>query len=91
MQKITSFLWFDHQAEEAARFYTSNAMWEKLSAGGEIEQCGWLRDEYGVSWQIVPAVLPELLQGDAAKTEKVMKALMQMKKLDIKALERAAA
>lgn len=155
MQKITPFLWFDNQAEEAAKFYSSifrnskvgriaryteagpgpkgsvmtvafaldgqefaalnggphfkfnhaislvvncetqaevDEMWEKLSAGGEIEQCGWLKDRYGVSWQIVPTVLVKLLQDkDAAKTLKVMQAVMQMKKLDIAALQRAAA
>lgn len=67
-------------------------MWDKLSAGGEIEQCGWLRDKYGVSWQIVPTVLHKLLQDpDAGKSQKVMQALMKMKKLDIEGLKRAAA
>jgi predicted 3-demethylubiquinone-9 3-methyltransferase (glyoxalase superfamily) len=65
-------------------------VWEKLSEGGEIEQCGWLRDKYGVSWQIVPTILGEMLQDkNAEKSEKVMKAMLQMKKIDIKGLEQA--
>lgn len=65
--------------------------WEKLSAGGQTQQCGWLKDKYGLSWQIVPTVLPELLSGpDAAKTQRVMQAMMQMVKLDIQKLEQAA-
>jgi predicted 3-demethylubiquinone-9 3-methyltransferase (glyoxalase superfamily) len=65
-------------------------LWEKLSEGGEIEQCGWLRDKYGVSWQIVPTILGEMLQDkDTEKSEKVMKAMLQMKKIDIKGLEQA--
>jgi len=66
-------------------------LWEKLSAGGDprVQQCGWLKDRYGVSWQVVPAVLPQLL-ADPAKAGRVMGALMGMKKLDIAALEAAA-
>jgi len=65
-------------------------MWEKLSKGGEKWQCGWLKDKYGLSWQIVPPVLSEMLQDkDAEKTERVMKAMLQMKKLDIKTLKQA--
>ncbi len=65
-------------------------LWEKLSEGGEIEQCGWLRDKYGVSWQIVPTILGEMLQDkNTEKSEKVMKAMLQMKKIDIKGLEQA--
>ncbi|HXF90305.1 MAG TPA: VOC family protein [Candidatus Nitrosotenuis sp.] len=149
MQKITPFLWFDDQAEEAAKFYTSifknsritqityypkaaekvsgkkqgtvmtiafeldgqtfvalnggpefrfthaisfvvncinqeevDEYWEKLSEGGEIIECGWLKDKFGVSWQIVPTVLGELLN-DPIKSERVMEALLQMKKIDI--------
>jgi predicted 3-demethylubiquinone-9 3-methyltransferase (glyoxalase superfamily) len=157
MQKITPFLWFDHQAEEAAKFYTSifknskiekmarysegaaNAsgrqkgsvmtvafrlngqefialnggphfkfteaisfvvncrtqteldyFWKKLSAGGKEVQCGWLKDKYGVSWQIVPTVLSELLgDKDPEKSQRVMEALLKMVKLDIKKLKRA--
>jgi len=159
MQKITPFLWFDTQAEEAANFYTSvfknskivsvahygeegakasgrpkgSAMtvafeldgqkfvalnggphfkfteavsfvvncetqeevdhyWEKLSAGGDkkAQQCGWLKDKYGLSWQIVPVAMVEMLQDkDPGKSGRVMQALLQMKKLDIKTLQRA--
>jgi len=157
MQKITPFLWFDDNAEEAVNFYISvfknskivsvarygeaganasgqpkgtvmtivfqlegqefialnggpvftfspaisllvncetqeevDEFWEKLSEGGEIQECGWLRDKYGVSWQITPTILLELLQGkDADKSERVMNTMLQMKKIDIKSLERA--
>jgi predicted 3-demethylubiquinone-9 3-methyltransferase (glyoxalase superfamily) len=155
MQKISPFLWFDSQAEDAMNFYTSvfrnskvlsvmrygdvgpgpagtvmsatfvldglefialnggpqfsftpaisffvtcrtqeevDEVWEKLSAGGEPQQCGWLKDKYGISWQIVPAVLGEMLQDkDAAKSRRVMEAMLQMKKLDIAALDHAYA
>jgi predicted 3-demethylubiquinone-9 3-methyltransferase (glyoxalase superfamily) len=64
--------------------------WEKLSKGGEKGQCGWLKDKYGETWQIVPAVLSKMLQGkDSKVSDRVMKALLQMKKLDIKRLEQA--
>jgi len=64
--------------------------WEKLSKGGENGQCGWLKDKYGVSWQIVPTVIAKMFQDkDAKKTGRVMKALLQMKKLDIKTLKQA--
>jgi predicted 3-demethylubiquinone-9 3-methyltransferase (glyoxalase superfamily) len=153
IQKITPFLWFDHQAEEAAGFYTSifpnskiirvvrygnagpgppgsamtvefqlegqsfialnggphfkfteaisfvvhcqtqdelDSYWEKLSAGGVQVQCGWLKDKFGLSWQIVPIALSELLSDpDPEKSQRVMKALMTMKKLDIRALKQA--
>ena len=153
MQKITPFLWFDNQAEEAANFYTSifknskilnisrygeegpgpagtvmtatfqldgqeftalnggpvfkfteaisffvncqtqeevDELWEKLSDGGEKQQCGWLKDKYGVSWQIVPTALMEMLQDrDAEKSQRVMKAMLEMQKIDIKALRQA--
>jgi predicted 3-demethylubiquinone-9 3-methyltransferase (glyoxalase superfamily) len=154
MQKITPFLWFDNQAEEAVNLYTSifkdskivsvsrygeespgpkgtvmtinfrlagedffalnggpvfkfnpaisffvncetqeevDFLWEKLTDGGEIEQCGWLKDRFGVSWQIVPSILGELLQDkDAAKAGRVMQAMLKMKKLDIAGLMRAS-
>jgi predicted 3-demethylubiquinone-9 3-methyltransferase (glyoxalase superfamily) len=157
MQKITPCLWFDSEAEEAAKLYTSifknskigrisrygeagkeihgreagsvmtvefelngqkflalnggpifkfneavsftvncesqeevDYYWEKLSEGGEEGPCGWLKDKYGLSWQIVPAVLGELMSGsDREKSERVMGAMLQMKKLDIEKLESA--
>lgn len=65
-------------------------LWEKLSEGGEKGQCGWLKDKYGLSWQIVPTVLSEMMQSqDHEKTNRVMSALLQMKKLDIKRLQEA--
>ncbi len=67
-----------------------DAMWDKLSAGGATEQCGWLRDKYGLSWQIVPAILQELVK-DAGKSDKVMQAVLKMVKPDIAALQKAAA
>jgi predicted 3-demethylubiquinone-9 3-methyltransferase (glyoxalase superfamily) len=64
--------------------------WNKLSAGGQEVQCGWLKDKYGLSWQIVPTILGEMLSDpDAKKTERVMKAMLQMKKIDIKGLKQA--
>ncbi|HSD74148.1 MAG TPA: VOC family protein [Steroidobacteraceae bacterium] len=158
MQKIHPCLWFDNQAEEAAKFYVSifknsrigkvtrygeagsqaagrpkgsvmtvsfeldgqeltalnggphfkfseaislvvncetqkemDDLWETLSKGGETQQCGWLKDKYGLSWQIVPNVLFELLlDKDAAKAERVMAAMLQMKKIDIRQLKQAA-
>ena len=159
IQRITPFLWFDDQAEEAAAFYTSifknskitgtsrygkqgaavsgrpagsvmtvtfeldgqefvalnggplfkfteavsfvvrcesqdevDYYWEKLSEGGDpkARQCGWLKDKYGVSWQVVPRVLDELLTDpDPEKSERAMKAMLQMIKIDIEALKRA--
>ena len=161
VHKITPCLWFDDQAEEAARFYTGifrgsrilhvsryaeagreihgkpagSAMtvefelegqrftalnggpqyrfseaislmvqcetqrevdhyWERLSQGGDesAQQCGWLKDRYGLSWQIVPEALPELIGGpDPAKSQRAMQAMFRMKKLDIDALRRAYA
>jgi predicted 3-demethylubiquinone-9 3-methyltransferase (glyoxalase superfamily) len=159
MQKITPFLWFDHQAEEAVNFYTSifknskigkiarydeagekvagrpagsvmtvefelegqdfialnggpqfgfteaisfvvncetqaelDYYWEKLTAGGQEVQCGWLKDKFGLSWQVVPTVLGELLSSkDAAESQRVMEAMLKMVKLDIKKLQAAAA
>ncbi len=143
MHKITPFLWFDNQAQEAAEYYTSifpsskihdsNPMivsfelegaqftalnggsqhfqfnesvsfviscadqaevdyyWDKLTAdGGEPGPCGWLKDRYGLSWQVVPTVLPGLLNNpDPAKAERVRDKMMGMKKLEIAELEAA--
>ena len=153
MQKITPFLWFDNQAEEAMNFYVSifknskilsvnrygdgapapkgslmtanfeldgqvftalnggpmykftpaisfvvhcetqaevDEYWEKLSAGGKENQCAWLDDKFGVSWQIVPNALIELLSDpDPLKAGRVMQAMMQMTKIDIAALKQA--
>lgn len=66
--------------------------WDALTAGGEESQCGWLKDQFGVSWQVVPTILPELLgQGDPEVARRVVEAFMPMRKLDIATLERAAA
>jgi predicted 3-demethylubiquinone-9 3-methyltransferase (glyoxalase superfamily) len=68
--------------------------WEKLSAGGDpqAQQCGWLKDRYGVSWQIIPSILPELMADpDPAKSARAMEAMLKMKKIDIATLKRAAA
>ena len=64
--------------------------WKKLSDGGREVQCGWLKDKYGLSWQIVPTILSEMLNDpDPKKAERVMKAMLQMKKIDIKGLKQA--
>ena len=153
-QKITPCLWFDDQAEEAARFNTSifknskigaitrygdsgpgkkgsvlvvtfqldgqefmalnggpvfkfteaislavdcadqkevDEFWNKLSEGGQTSQCGWLKDKYGLSWQIVPSALEELMStGDPEQSNRVMKALLQMTRIDIEGLKKAA-
>lgn len=64
--------------------------WEKLSAVPEAEQCGWLKDAYGVSWQIVPSMMGEIMGGDPKKTVRVTQAFLKMKKFDIEELKRAA-
>ena len=65
-------------------------LWERLSAGGETQRCGWLKDKFGVSWQIVPPILGELLNDeDDEKSNRVMQAMLKMSKLDIKALKEA--
>jgi predicted 3-demethylubiquinone-9 3-methyltransferase (glyoxalase superfamily) len=68
--------------------------WERLSQGGDekAQQCGWLKDRYGVSWQIVPSILPEMVgDPDSARSQRAMKAMLAMKKIDIETLKRAAA
>ncbi len=153
-QRITPFLWFDSQAEEAANFYVSifrnsgieqgsvygdtgpgpkgqvmvvsfkldghefsalnggphfkfteaisllincqtqeevDYFWERLSDGGQKSQCGWLKDKFGLSWQVVPTILAQLMSsGDAEKSNRVMQALMKMTKLEIAGLIAAA-
>ena len=77
----------DCETQEEVDYY-----WEKLSAGGDdkAQQCGWLKDKYGVSWQVVPAALSQMLNDrNPAKSERVMTALLQMKKLDIQTLRQA--
>jgi predicted 3-demethylubiquinone-9 3-methyltransferase (glyoxalase superfamily) len=65
-------------------------LWEKLSEGGEKGQCGWLKDKYGMSWQIIPTALGEMMQDkDPEKSKRVMMAMLQMSKIDIKALKQA--
>jgi len=67
-----------------------DAFWEKLSAGGEEGPCGWLKDKYGLSWQIVPTILVEMLgDADPVKSKRVMEAMMKMKKIEIKTLKQA--
>jgi predicted 3-demethylubiquinone-9 3-methyltransferase (glyoxalase superfamily) len=79
----------DCETQEEVDYY-----WEKLSEGGDekAQQCGWLKDKYGVSWQIVPRILVEILNdADESKSQKAMSAMLQMKKIDIGELKRAAA
>lgn len=77
----------DCKSQEEVDYY-----WDKLSEGGEIVQCGWLKDKFGLSWQIVPSALIEMLNdADPAKASRVMQAMMQMKKLDIAELQKAYA
>jgi predicted 3-demethylubiquinone-9 3-methyltransferase (glyoxalase superfamily) len=65
-------------------------LWEKLSQGGEPNQCGWLRDKFGVSWQIIPIALGQMLSDlDPAKSARVMKAMLQMQKIDVQGLKQA--
>jgi predicted 3-demethylubiquinone-9 3-methyltransferase (glyoxalase superfamily) len=82
------------RSRSAARRRRKWTYWNRLSAGGEetAQQCGWLNDKYGVSWQVVPTVLPDMLMGpDPAKAGRVMEAMLPMKKLDIAKLKRAYA
>ncbi len=67
-----------------------DTLWEKLSAGGERQRCGWLKDQFGLSWQIVPSLLGEMLRDqDAEKSRRVMAAMLQMDKIDMAVLQRA--
>ena len=67
-----------------------DALWEGLGSGGRIQRCGWLQDRYGVSWQVVPRILGTMLQdADAARADRVMRAMMGMVKLDVAGLQRA--
>lgn len=89
IQKITPCLGFDDQAEEEVDYF-----WEKLSKGGDdkTQQCGWLKDKYGVSWQIVPGILIDMLNDtDHEKSQRAMQAMLQMKKIDIDKLKQAYA
>ena len=87
----------DFKFTEAISFFVNcetqeevDQLWKKLSEGGEEEQCGWLKDKYGVSWQIIPSALMEMLQDkDAEKSRRVMEAMLQMQKIDIIALKQA--
>ena len=82
---------------EAISFYVNvetqeevDELWEKLSNGGQQGQCGWLKDKFGLSWQVVPSILGKLLRDkDAEKSKRVMKAMLQMQKIDIKQLKQA--
>ena len=79
-----------HRVANCATQEEVDRLWEKLTEGEAIEQCCWLKDKYGVSWQIVPTVLGELMSNpDPEKTNRVMQALLQMKKIDINGLKEA--
>ena len=99
MSRISPCLWFGGEAEEAANFYVSLLPESRIEMiqrnpvdgrGGKAEQCGWLKDRYGVSWQIVPTALPKYLGGaDTAGAQRAMQAMMGMVKFDIERLKRA--
>ena len=141
MQKIRPFLWYDNQAEEAAKFYCSifknskivsaspmsvtfqlegleflalnggpefkfteaislfvncesqeevDELWDKLSAGGEKSRCGWVKDKFGLWWQVIPSILGDLLSDDnEEKSGRTMQAMLKMTKIDIKRLKEA--
>lgn len=85
--KFTEAISFVVECEDQAEV---DEFWQKLSAGGEKSQCGWLKDKFGLSWQIVPEILGELMTDkDSEKSGRVMQALMKMNKIDIQALQRA--
>ena len=80
-------LYVDCESQEEVDHY-----WEKLSAGGQVQQCGWLKDKFGLSWQIIPSALPKLLSDpDKGRAMRAMQAMLQMKKIDVAALQKAAA
>jgi predicted 3-demethylubiquinone-9 3-methyltransferase (glyoxalase superfamily) len=84
-EAISLFVSCDTQAE-------IDRLWDKLSEGGQKQKCGWLKDRYGVSWQIIPPLLGRMLQDkDRAKSQRVMQAMLQMDKIDIAALQKAYA
>jgi predicted 3-demethylubiquinone-9 3-methyltransferase (glyoxalase superfamily) len=84
-EAISFFVRCDSQAE-------IDELWEKLSQGGEKQRCGWLKDKFGLSWQIIPPVLSELLSDkDGEKSRRVMEAMLKMDKIDINALKQAYA
>jgi predicted 3-demethylubiquinone-9 3-methyltransferase (glyoxalase superfamily) len=82
---------------EAVSFYVNcdtqqevDELWSKLTKGGEESQCGWLKDKYGLSWQIIPTTLPRMLSDpDPQKAQRVMQAMLKMKKIDVAKLKRA--
>lgn len=86
-----------HKFTEAISFFVTcktqeeiDYFWEKLSAGGETQRCGWLKDKFGVSWQIIPPILGEMLNDDdETKSQRVMQAMLQMERINIAALEKA--
>jgi predicted 3-demethylubiquinone-9 3-methyltransferase (glyoxalase superfamily) len=78
-------LYVDCESQEEVDYY-----WDKLGEGGEILMCGWLKDKYGLTWQIIPKALPEMLQDkDRSRAKRVMDVMMQMKKIDVAELQRA--
>ena len=104
MKKITPFLWFDDQAEQAMKFYVSifknskilevtPGLWAKLSAGaGEESSCGWVKDRFGLWWQIIPEAFPRLMgDTDPVRAKRVVDAMLKMKKIEVAELERAYA
>lgn len=89
-RRIVPHLWFDRRAEEASPFYTS--LFENSGGDPEARQCGWLKDRFGVSWQVCPTVLREMTRDpNPEKVARVTRAFMPMEKLDVATLEEACA